>query len=86
MCAFPKAFGWLDEVEWMPQRQGKRLSDHEVRRVKSLLANSDLSIDEIAKRIGRSKSAIFVINKKFKIRQYRGGRSSWVVKTKSQQD
>jgi hypothetical protein len=67
----------------MPQRQGTRLSAHELRRVKSLLANSDLSIDEIAKRIGRSKSAVFMINKKFNIRQYRGGRSSWVVISKS---
>jgi hypothetical protein len=29
----------------MPQRQGTRLSDHEVRRIKSLLADSDLTLD-----------------------------------------
>jgi predicted transcriptional regulator len=68
----------------MPQRQGNRLSDYEVRRIKSLLADSELTIDEIAERTRRSKSAISMINRKFDIRQYRGGRSSWVVKAKSQ--
>jgi hypothetical protein len=62
----------------MPRRQGERLSEHEVRQIKSLLANTDMTIDEIARRTHRSKSAVHAINRKFKIRQYRG-RNSWIV-------
>jgi hypothetical protein len=66
----------------MPRRQGERLSDHEVHRIRYLLVNTEMTIDEIARRTHRSKSAIHAINRKFKIRQYRG-RTAWTVGTRT---
>jgi hypothetical protein len=68
------------EVNCMPRRQGNYMSEQEIRRIKSLLANTDMSLDAIADRMKRSKSAINAVNRKFNIRQYHGGRSTWIVR------
>ena len=62
----------------MPQRQGRRLLDEEVNQIKALLAKSEMTINEIAERVARSRSVVASINRKFKIRRYRG-RSDWTV-------
>ena len=56
----------------MPQGQGRRLVEEEVNRIKSLLANTEMTLIEIAERVGRSRSVVRSINNKFKIRRYLG--------------
>ena len=63
--------------------QGKRLSDEATRRIRRLLAKTDLTIPEIANRMGRSRANIVAINKKFKIRNYNKRRQYWDIETES---
>ena len=60
-------------------RQGRALHEGEVRRIVSLLATTDMSIGDIAERIGCSRSAVVTVNRKFQVRSYLGRRSSWSV-------
>jgi hypothetical protein len=68
----------------MPQGQGKRLVEKEVNRIKSLLANTDMTFIEIAERVGRSRSVVRSINSKFKIRRYLD-RTKWIVENENPQ-
>jgi hypothetical protein len=61
--------------------QGKRSTEESINRVKRLLAHTDLTIREIAERMGRSKANIVAINQKFKIRSYNKRRHHWDVET-----
>jgi hypothetical protein len=61
--------------------QGKRSPEDTVKRIKRLLAKTDLTISEIAERMGRSKANIVAINQKFKIRHYNKRRQHWEVET-----
>ena len=58
-------------------RQGCVLRETEVQRIVSLLAETDMSIPEIAERLGCSRSAVVGINRKFQVRNYRGHRTTW---------
>ena len=62
----------------MPQGQGRRLVEEEVNRIKSLLANTEMTFVEIAERVDRSRSVVRSINNKFKIRRTLG-RNNWIV-------
>jgi hypothetical protein len=55
------------------------LQDYEVRRIVSLLASTEMTIPEIAQRLGCSRSAVVSINRKFQVRDYAGHRRTWVV-------
>ena len=68
----------------MPQGQGRRLVEEEVNRIKSLLANTEMTFIEIAKRVARSRSVVRSINNKFQIRRYLG-RNSWIVEKENPQ-
>ena len=57
--------------------QGRVLSEHQVRRIVSLLASTDMTIPEIAERMGCSRSAIVSVNRHHGIRNYNGHRSTW---------
>lgn len=59
--------------------QGTRMQDSEVRVVISLLASTDMTIPEIAQRMGCSRSTIVAVNRRYQVRQYHGRRSSWVL-------
>jgi hypothetical protein len=61
--------------------QGKRSTEESINKVKRLLAQTDLTIREIAERMGRSKANIVAINQKFKIRNYNKRRQHWDVET-----
>ena len=67
-------------------RQGYVLQDSEVRRIVSLLASTDMTIPEIATRLGCSRSAVVSLNRKFQVRDYAGHRSTWVVKFGKQEE
>jgi hypothetical protein len=51
----------------------------EVRRIVSLLASTDMTIPEIAERVGCSRSAVVSINRRFQVRDYAGRRTSWTL-------
>ena len=57
--------------------QGCPLNEAEIRRIVWLLSETDLSIIDIAARMGCSRSAIISINRKCKVRLYNGARSTW---------
>lgn len=60
----------------MPRSQSK-LVEIEIKKIKSLLANTEMSIGAIAERTGRSKAVVATINRRFNIRQYDGRRTQW---------
>ena len=57
--------------------QGRAFTEDAVQRIASLLANTDMTIAEIAARMGCSRSAVLTINRKRQIRTYDGLRSTW---------
>jgi hypothetical protein len=62
----------------MLQRQGRRIAKEKVAKIQRLLAETDMTISEIAEGAGCSKSVICSINRKWGIRNYTG-RSYWLV-------
>ena len=64
----------------MRKRQGRRLPEEKIVKIQRLLAGTDMTINEIAERIGHSKAVILAINRKFAIRTYKG-HSQWLVNT-----
>ena len=58
-------------------KQGSPLSDTELRRIIQLLNTTDMTIGQIAQRMGCSRSAIASINRRFQVRDYAGLRSVW---------
>ena len=56
---------------------GRSFPDETVRRVIELLSSTDMTIEEIAKRMSCCRNTILGINRKFRIRDYGGRRSSW---------
>ena len=69
----------LKEHKGMRRSQGRYFSAAEIERIKSLLASTDLTLQEIAIRMRCAKSSIVSINQHFQIRDYRGRRSDWAV-------
>jgi hypothetical protein len=57
--------------------QGRALSENQIRRIISLLASTEMTIPEIAERMGCSRSAIVSVNRHHGIRNYAGHRSTW---------
>lgn len=60
-------------------KQGCRLQETEIRTIVRLLDTTDMSIGDIAQRTGRSRAAIISVNRRFRLRDYRGQRSTWSV-------
>ncbi len=60
-------------------RQGYVINEQEVRKIVALLSSTDMTIPEIAKRMGCSRSSVVSINRKFQVRDYAGLRSDWTL-------
>jgi hypothetical protein len=60
-------------------RKGWILSEAEIRKIIALLSTTDMTILEIAQRMGCSRSAIASANRKFRVREYAGKRTRWGV-------
>ena len=60
-------------------RQGCPLTEQEVKRIVWLLANSDMTVPEIAHRMTCSRGTIAAINQKRQVRKYAGLRSRWIL-------
>jgi hypothetical protein len=57
--------------------QGRGLSEEGVQRIVFLLSRTEMTIAEIAERMGCSRSTIISINRRWHIRAYGGLRSKW---------
>ena len=60
--------------------QGKHFSDNELQRIVMLLRETEMTLTDIAGRMGCSRNAVAVINRKFEIRLYDGKRTRWGMK------
>ena len=60
-------------------KQGRFLSEKEVKRISHLLASTELTLKDIAERMRCSHSAIVAINRRLQIRIYHGRRTHWVA-------
>jgi len=70
----------IEEKEYpMFRRQGKYLDPNELDRIISLLRESELTLSEIATRMGCSRGAIAAVNRRFRVREYKGLRARWVM-------
>ncbi len=63
----------------MRRSQGRYFSQEEINRITSLLRSTDMTLQEIATRMGCAKSSIVSINRMCQIREYRGRRNYWVL-------
>ena len=57
--------------------QGCVLTESEVRKIVVLLASTEMTIGEIATRMGRSRSTIVNVNREYQVREYAGLRTQW---------
>jgi hypothetical protein len=57
-------------------RKGCAFSEQDVRRIVFLL-NTDMAAPQIAERMQCSRSAVLSINRKYKVRDYAGHKSTW---------
>jgi hypothetical protein len=60
-------------------RQGCALSESEIQRIVTLLARTEMSLMDIARRSGCSRGAIAAINRRYQVRSYAGRRTTWAV-------
>jgi hypothetical protein len=60
-------------------RQGCSLSEQEVKRIVTLLADTEMNMFEIAQRMTCSRGAIAAINRRFQVRKYAGPKSRWTL-------
>jgi hypothetical protein len=61
--------------------QGRRFSEQEIAKIRRFLTETEMTISEIATRMGCSKGPVAQINRRFDIRHYNGKRSVWEVGT-----
>jgi len=62
----------------MRTSQGRRLSERKTATIQRLLAETDMTVAEIAERVGHSRAVILSVNGRSGIRNYIG-RSNWRV-------
>lgn len=60
--------------------QGRSFTDKQLVKIIRLLSSTDLTINQIAERMGCSRSAVVGINRRHAIRDYSGQRSRWTVR------
>jgi hypothetical protein len=96
-CAFQRQFSGLYNFDFaiQPKRtqhqtkeyavmaQGNAFSEAQIRRILDFLSGTEMTLAEIAQRMGCSRGAIASINRRFAIRDYAGLRSKWNVRTDS---
>ena len=58
--------------------KGHFFLDFEIRRIVWLLTSTDMTFADIAKRMSCSVSAINAVNRRMKVRDYAGRRTSWM--------
>jgi hypothetical protein len=58
-------------------RQGKTCPEATLRKIVHLLRTTDLTYTDIAGRMGCSSSFVATINRRYAVRNYEGGHSTW---------
>ena len=61
----------------MSRAQGRYFTENEINRIRQLLADTDMTIPEIAARMDCARSSIAAINRRLQIRNYGGARAYW---------
>lgn len=61
--------------------RGHHMTVENIQRTIYLLATTDMTVSEIAERMGCSKSAVGAINRRFSVRKYNGMRTRWTAGT-----
>jgi hypothetical protein len=61
--------------------QGNAFSETQIRRILDFLSSTEMTLAEIAQRMGCSRGAVASINRRFAIRDYAGLRSKWNLRT-----
>jgi hypothetical protein len=56
-------------------KEGRALSEQEVRTVVDLLSTSQMTVSDIAQRVRLSRDIVLEINRRFKVRDFRGERA-----------
>ena len=64
----------------MVRGQGRPLTELKINRIKMLLTTTDLSLPQIAERMGCTPGRVVSINQRFQIRMYGKSRTSWVMR------
>jgi hypothetical protein len=62
----------------MFRSQGRHFTSEELEKITVFLRTTDLALSDIAARLCCSRSAIAAINRKLRIRDYKGLRTRWV--------
>jgi hypothetical protein len=57
--------------------QGRRFSEQQISKIRHLLAHTDMTVPDIARRMGCSEGPVRSINRQFEIRFYNGRRAEW---------
>jgi hypothetical protein len=60
-------------------KQGFVLSQPNVQRMVTLLSATQMTIPEIAQRMGCSRGVVVAINRKFQVRKYAAAKSEWTL-------
>jgi len=60
-------------------RQGCALDESEIQKIVTLLARTEMSLIDIARRTGCSRGAIAAINRRYQVRDYAGRRTTWAL-------
>jgi hypothetical protein len=60
--------------------QGNAFSETQIRRILEFLSSTDMTLADIAQRMGCSRGAVASLNRRFGIRDYAGLRSKWSVR------
>jgi hypothetical protein len=58
-------------------KQGSALNENEIRKIVTLLTSTEMTIQEIATRMGCSRSTVLHVNRDYQVRQYAGARTHW---------
>ena len=67
----------LVERDDVMAKQGCALSEYEIGKIVALLHSTEMTIDEIAKRMGCSRSTVANVNRQYQVREYAGARTCW---------
>jgi len=58
-------------------KQGCALTEYEIGKIVVLLNSTDMTIDDIATRMGCSRSTVANVNREYQVREYAGARKWW---------
>jgi hypothetical protein len=64
-------------------RQGLVVSEEDIKNTINLLKTTEMSISDVAERMGWSRSMVVSINRRYVVRFYNGRRAQWTIDEKA---